>query len=364
MKRLNTLLTIGLIGQLALFGSLLAFCGSQPNHVEPIGLLAGIQRDAIDRIEIQSRAGDKTDRIVLQRTDQGWLLPDAHGYPADGGKVDRLLASLVGLQVSRIVAREPALRHALEVTDDTFRRKLILSAGGEHRTLWLGKATSGGATCLRSDDHEETFASAALKPWDVSAQVREWLAQPAFEVDAPKLASIRIQGPSGDLQLNRSDLSGWRLGEEAASLKATDDLLEQLERIEATGVVGKADTKPVDGLVAGAKKKWTITLGLAAEDLPASPPAAPVPDPQPLDPQAPGKPDRAGTPEPPAAPDAPPQIAMTKTIEVFALPDDHADVVVRISGRPHVVRAARYRLAKVLDATAEKLLGKQAQPAP
>ena len=263
MRRINGILTAALVFQLLLFGSLIAFCGPQPTHIEPVAVLGELEPDAVERITIAARSGEKVDQLVLERAGDRWRLPGQHGYPAADEKVDALLGKLTGLRSSRIVARGEEHRVDLKVTDETFQRKITLAAGEAEHVLYLGDNAAGRAVCLRSDLRPETFASAEIQIWDIRARSANWFAQPYFEIGTDRLVSIRIQGPEQTLQLQRAHSDGWRLDGAPIAAEKLDGLLERLERIELDGVRAEAGSDAAKKALAGAEKRWTLELAMA-----------------------------------------------------------------------------------------------------
>ncbi len=177
MKRVNTILMITLAGQLVLFGLIITTCGQKSNRIEPVTMFDGIDRAGVTKITIEAKNGTNTDKVVLEKKADDWILPDKFGYKADKTKVDKLLGTLLGLQSSRIVSRGEEHREDLKVTDDSFQRRVVLEAGSTKRTMWVGSSTGGSSTtCIRVDDKQETFASPDLKIWDLNARASGWFA--------------------------------------------------------------------------------------------------------------------------------------------------------------------------------------------
>lgn len=361
MRRINGILTAALVFQLLLFGSLIAFCGPEPTHIEPVAVLGELKPDAVERITIAARNGDEVDELVLERAGERWRLPGQHGYPADAKKVDELLGKLTGLRSSRIVARGQEHRVDLKVTDETFRRKITLAAGEAEHVLYLGDNAAGRAVCLRSDLRPETFASAAIQIWDIQARPANWFAQPYFEIDGQRLVSIRIQGPQRTLQLQRASRDGWRLDGEPIAAEKLDGLLERLERIELDGVRAAAGGDAAEKALAAAEKRWTVELAMADAALEPEAAAAEVPDPQPLG----GEQGDAADEEKPAAegdeaedaaedqatePPALPEIVQRHQLTLATQPEAENKLLVQVDSSDYLVEVSRYRLAAIIEA--------------
>ncbi len=370
MRRINGILTAALVFQLLLFGSLIAFCGPEPTHIEPVAVLDGLEPDAIERITIAARSGDEVDELVIERAGERWRLPGQHGYPADEKKVDELLGKLTGLRSSRIVARGQEHRVDLKVTDETFQRKITLATGAAEHVLYLGDNAAGRAVCLRSDLRPETFASAAIQIWDIQARPANWLAQPYFEIDGQRLVSIRIQGPQQTLELQRASRDDWRLDSRPIEAEKLDDLLDRLERIELDGVRAAAGGDAAEKALAAAEKRWTVELAMADAALEPEAAAAEVPEPQPLageqgdaadeeKPEAEGDEAEDAAEDQAAEPPALPAIVQRHQLTLATHPEAENKLLVQTDSSDYLVEVSRYRLAAIIEADPAALRGEE-----
>jgi hypothetical protein len=374
MRRINGILTAALVFQLLLFGSLIAFCGPEPTHIEPVAVLGELKPDAVERITIAARSGDEVDELVLEHDGERWRLPGQHGYPADAKKVDELLGKLTGLRSSRVVARGEEHRVDLKVTDETFRRKITLTAGEAQHVLYLGDNAAGRAVCLRSELRPETFASAEIQIWDIQARPASWYAQPYFEIDGQRLVSIRIQGPQQRLELQRASSDDWRLDGRPIEAEKLDDLLDRLERIELDGVRAAAGSDAAEKALAGAEKRWTVELAMADAALQPAAADGEVPDPQPLageqgDAADEDKPAAEGDEAQDAAEDAaadqaaePPElpaIVQRHQLTVATQPEAENKLLVQVDSSDYLVEVSRYRLTPIIEVDPAELRGEE-----
>lgn len=357
MKRANTILMIILAGQLLLFGLIITTCGQESNRIEPVTILDGLERSAISRITIEAKNGDKTDKAVLEKKNDDWILPKQFGYMADKSKVDKLLGTLLGLQSSRIISRGAEHREDLKVADDSFQRRVVLEAGGVKRTMWVGSTAAGSSTCVRVDNKQETYASSDIKAWDLNARASAWLAQPYLQIQSPRLANITIEGPKGKLELNRTALDDWKLQGKNAETSEVDKLLDKLEKVNITAVEGKAEDGKIAEQLKSAEKRWTISLALAEQDLPASAP-------KPANQDTTGD-TSADTKTPAVQQDQledkaqAPNISERIVLEIATRAGHKYDLLLHKKGDPYVVVVSQYSLKSLTDADAEKLLGEK-----
>lgn len=359
MKRINTILMITLLGQLLLFGLIVTTCGQQSNRIEPVSLLDGIQRADVTRITIEAKNGKNTDKTVLEKKNDDWVLPEKFGYKADKSKVDKLLGTLLGLQSSRIVSKGPEHREDLKVTDESFQRRVVLEAGGKKKTMWVGSSTTGSSTtCVRVDSREETFATSDLKIWDLNARASGWLAQPYLQIQSPRLADISIDGPKSKIELSRTALDNWTIQGKKADTATVDKMLDKLDRVNITDVEGQAKDASLAKRLASAEKHWTVSLALADKDLPATTPKATKQDEADKDSNASEtatdkQGDQAATPTP--------NISERIVLEIYSRPGHKYDLLLNKKGDPYVVVVSKYTLDKLTDADTGKLLGEKPQ---
>lgn len=168
----------------------------------PAPLLAGLQADAVTRIEI----GDGADgHVVMDRVADGWVLSDAGGYPADGTRIAGLLDRLAAARRDRLVARTEAGRLELRVAPDGFERRVRIDAGGDGYLLYVGTTAGTGAGHVRVDGEDEVWSVDGMAPWQVAADRSDWVDPVYLRVEADRIAAFELVNAAGSFRFERSD---------------------------------------------------------------------------------------------------------------------------------------------------------------
>ncbi|MBN2497268.1 MAG: DUF4340 domain-containing protein [Deltaproteobacteria bacterium] len=369
MSRSNQVLAGLLAAQILLFSLVYTLGrGDASSRVAPVLLLEGLGRDSVDGIAIAM--SDKA-ALRLERGEKGWVLAEQAGFPADSGKVDKLLTTLLGLQSSHVVSRGAEHYTELEVAEDKYRRKLTVKAGTDERVVFVGKR-GGGFTPARLAGADAVLAIDELDEWDLGTRIQDWIAEDYFKVPAERVAAIEIRKGESALRLERAHLSEWQLQAEKVEAAKVRPILDAAVALKAIDVVGKLEDAEARGKVDKAAEPVTVTLELAEYPLEDA-----VPEPEPLGQSSPdagmadaGAAAAGGDADGgPVAGDAgPPKPRMPPIVErkVIHLAVEKAgaasDVYGYVEGETHVVELDHWRMQKLLEASADKIRGQDAPP--
>ena len=119
MRKIQILLTGFLAFQVLLAGGLFwnnAYTAQSKNK----SILFGFEQEEINRVEISN----ENDTIILNKSDQKWVLPDLHKLPVNENKILKLLDKLAQLNPGWPVATTKESFPRFEVADDKFQRKV------------------------------------------------------------------------------------------------------------------------------------------------------------------------------------------------------------------------------------------------
>lgn len=190
---------------------------------------------AVDEIRIN---GEEGDAVVLTRGDDSWRLGD--GLPADGAKVDEVLATLSGLGSPWPVATSSGAAARFEVTDDEYQRHVVLSGGGEVLAdLYLGTSPGYQQVHARRAGEDAVY-SVAVSNYQLPAAADQWLDKAMLQPRGPVAAVER----HGAWRLDRSG-EAWQLSSQgeggadagvAADPEAAGDFVRRLSELRITGV--------------------------------------------------------------------------------------------------------------------------------
>jgi hypothetical protein len=169
-------------------------------------------------------------RVLLQRTDSGWVLPYLNGLPADEEKVKALLQALDQGSAGWPVADSAAARQRFQVADYLYQRRIDL-AWDEHpgTTVFLG--TAPGFRKVHARNHEQrAIYSIAFNSFDAPSTSSAWLRPSLLQVRTP-LAVV------GDGYSLRREGDGWISGSgKVPEERELERLLNALRNLHIEGV--------------------------------------------------------------------------------------------------------------------------------
>jgi hypothetical protein len=249
VKRPVQTLALLLGAQLLLAGGLaLAAARGRSSGSAP---LLTFDREAIDRLVVEGTEGA---RAELVKADGAWKVASRGGFPAEAGKVQRVLERLAALKRSEPVATSAEAAARFKVADGGFERRITLEAKGKP----VGTVLLGTAAAMRSVHARVGGASdvqlVELSTWDLPAAPDEWIDRGILRVSRAEIEAV----VAGKVTLERdthaasspgasdgTPPSGWRATglPKGASLDqvAADALVSAVADLSITGI---ADAEP------------------------------------------------------------------------------------------------------------------------
>lgn len=342
MNKLNKILSGVLAVQIAIFALAYLVGGSKgQGRSVPEPLLPGMAVDQITKLVIEQ---DK-DSVEIARRDGKWVIANAQDYPADAEKVQKKLGELVALQSSHIVAKGKEHHAKLEVAPDKFRRKVTLETGTAKQVLWIG-GRSAGFTNFRIGDADLVRAVDEFNEWDLAARPRDWLDKKYLPFEPQKIAVVELKRAEDVIKVERVAQDAWTINGKPIDRAKADALLDQIAKIEPSGVIGKVSDPAVQKMFDAGQEPMTVTLAIAADPLPAT--AQPTP---PSAPPAEGQP-----PTPPPAPPARPQVKDIKVVHIVKDPEKTNLVRVYAEDGAYAIEVDSWRIEKLRSTKADGLL--------
>jgi hypothetical protein len=154
-------------------------------------------RDAINDVsEVRISRGDGS-RATLQRGNDGWTVME-RGYPADTGKVRKLLLDLAALEIVEEKTHDPARYPVLGVEDVATAtaggtRVDIKKSSGAIQSLIIGKTSGPRETYVRVAAAKPSFL--ARPQLTAEASPARWLETALLDLDAARLRSATLTSP-------------------------------------------------------------------------------------------------------------------------------------------------------------------------
>jgi hypothetical protein len=192
--------------------------------------------------EIDLRDGDGG-TVRLLRQEGGWRLPDHHGFPAAGFRVDALLDRLAGLRPGLAVATSAEAAVRFRVAADGFERRIRLLAGsGELAVLYLGDAAGPRRTYARAGGDEAIYPI-EFTGFEAGTAAGEWTDKGYLDREVAGLMSVTL----GELRLQRVG-DDWQLADlaegELPDTGAAGDLVRRLTGLTFMAVQGRKPVVP------------------------------------------------------------------------------------------------------------------------
>ena len=197
------LAAILLIQALLLSLSLAMSIGEESKRPAP--LLRDLALDDVDQLII---ADDQGQRLSFARGGDGWTLPDADDFPANGDQVEELLEKIANLDDTRLIATNPANFARLGVADDDFRRALSLISGERSQEILLGGSGGMNTVYARPAGENRVYLGAGLSAWEASTQVTSWIDSSYVSLPQEDILALAISNAHGSIHFLR-DEGGW-----------------------------------------------------------------------------------------------------------------------------------------------------------
>jgi hypothetical protein len=227
MNRLNQILIGLLVVQVGL--ALLVFLGDDEatiGELKPV--VTSLEASAIDRIQVFDRRGDPEDKgaeeregagkkdksdsepkVVLERRGSEWVLASHHDYPAVADRVTELLDKVMAMRSRGPVASGTARQRQLEVAEDRYQRKLVLSAGKNQITLYVGASAGARQTSVRLEGQDQVHGVSGVTSYGIGADPSSWVDTTYFKVDRKEIASFEVVNRNGSFLLEQTGENQW-----------------------------------------------------------------------------------------------------------------------------------------------------------
>ena len=184
-------LLAGLLALQLLLALGLGTLGPDLGEAEAGGALLAFDDAAVDQVTVADGAGART---VLARGEEGWVLPDAGGFPADGDKVEGLLERLAALQATVPVATSAGARERFRVAEDAHERRIVLEGGGATLAeLFLGTSQGVRQVHARAGDGD-AIVPVELPTYEAPTDPDDWLDRSVLQFDAATVRTVRLDG--------------------------------------------------------------------------------------------------------------------------------------------------------------------------
>lgn len=222
-----------LIGQLVL-AVVVQRSGEAYGVFQPRDKLIAFDPKAVDGLRIE----DGKTGVTLRRRDGQWRLPETGDFPADQGKLQRLLDQLAGLEKGLAVATSPGAAKRFKVEEGAFERKLSLLANDQPQgVVYLGSSPGFRKVHARPAGEAPVYA-VALDTWEASPKADDWIDRAILRLDEAEVIGLELPGLA--LQRDGDALSLVGLGEG-----------EETNPVEARALLGKVADLRISAVLMG-----------------------------------------------------------------------------------------------------------------
>lgn len=207
MTKLQRILAIVLVVQIVLVG--VVFWPRTTVQAESGPLFPGLETADI----VQLTLADNTDnQVTLLRQDDGWVLADSGDYPADGSKIEPVLAKIAALQTGRLVTQNATSHRRLQVANDDFLRRVEMELqDGSVQTLYIGSSSGASATHVRREGQDETYLAADLASWELGATAQTWIDASYVSLNREEVTRLVLENGSGSFQFDKQPDDTWTM---------------------------------------------------------------------------------------------------------------------------------------------------------
>jgi hypothetical protein len=291
VNRTNRILAGALLVQVAL--AVVVFVkhdDARIGKLEP--LLEGLEAEKVDRVRVfdawpPAKADEegapkkevKPDQPAIELVKRGsdWQLASHHDYPADGSKVNELLEKVTAIRTRGPLASGKTRQKQLEVADDSYQRKLVITAGGKDVTLYVGASAGARQTSVRLAGSDEVHGASGLSAFAVGATPAAWIDTAYFKVEKDQIASVEVTNQNGTFSLEPGADGAWtvELNGKPVAVPAGQEIDKDLVDRMVNRIASLSMSEPGDPKRTIDKPQVTVTVRMKSEPPPAGPDGGP-----------------------------------------------------------------------------------------
>lgn len=199
MNRLQRILAVLLVVQIVV--SAIALWPRKANTGGGGPLFAGLQAGDIVAMTLADLEGNT---LRLRQVAGSWVLPDFEDYPCKADTVTQALGKIVALNTRRLVTRTSASHKRLQVSSDSFVRRVEFETSGDGKYMvYLGSSPTYGTTHVRSEGSDETYLAGDLTPWEFSPAPQSWVDTSYLSLARDQIRTIAVSNAKGRWTLRK-----------------------------------------------------------------------------------------------------------------------------------------------------------------
>lgn len=208
MTKFQKILTGILAAQILLV--VLVFITSQPAGATNNPLLGDFEPTSVSRIIIED---NNSNQITLEKIGTEWVLPNAGNYPATSTTINDVLEKLASVRDTRPVTQTSSSHQRLEVSENSYQRKINLLANGKEIIVYLGSSPAPGGVHIRAGSSDTAYLTNALTTSQFPATASNWIETTYWQIATEKIQSIKITNPNGSYNFALDTNGVWKSGQ-------------------------------------------------------------------------------------------------------------------------------------------------------
>jgi len=239
-----------LVGLLAVQILLLAVAGSGSGSAgagTPQALLPMLE--GLDPVRIRIDEGQEKS-VVLEKSGETWVLPDADGYPASDQRLEELIENLEGLRVRRPIVSSGRYHGTLKVAEDDNERRVRIWGDDDDPAvdLFLGTSSNYRVSHVRLDGDDRVYEVRGLSAADLQTRPNAWIEAKLVDTAFADITSVRLHNEHGKVEVSKDDLGNWGVagglppGRHLDS-SATDSWIRSLGNLRVAEPAGRVTTE-------------------------------------------------------------------------------------------------------------------------
>jgi hypothetical protein len=218
----------------------------------PDTLFLSLNPAEVSSIEI---IGEENTHLVLQRSKDGWTLPNTFAAPADGEQVNNLLEKLATVKQGMAVATTAGAPKRFKTAEDAFERHLVIKAGDTPvADFYLGSSAGFRYSHARKADLNE-IVTIPISNFEVEIDADKWL-----DRNLAKLKKDDVQGLQlADISMTRNG-TGWSVDNLAGDQTSQEEVENLLTRVTGIAVQSVLAPHDVSSLFDDKTTEFTVTM--------------------------------------------------------------------------------------------------------
>jgi hypothetical protein len=204
LTRLQWILVIILIAQI-----IMAIAINIPRNKQAISgpLLNNFDPSNIVQIDIESQTNDP---MRISKVEGSWVLADAGNYPVKSDKVTEILNKIKNIQTNRLVAQTEASHTQLQVAEDNYVNRIILTNdSGESFIIFIGSSGGTGATHVRNLGSDQVYLTSELASWEIAPTMSSWIDTIYITIPEDQSNKVVIQNSNGIFNFTKGEDGQW-----------------------------------------------------------------------------------------------------------------------------------------------------------